>query len=121
MIYELNIPDTPPSFNKVGHSGSRWVWTATKKAWQETIEVALMQSGVPRRRDYIEATAFLRFPTRRSRDAGNYRTLLEKCLGDALVNGAWLVNDTPDEFRFGDVIFEEELGPHRTRILLEVQ
>jgi hypothetical protein len=119
MIYELSLAGTPPSFNKVGHTGNRWTWTRAKKEWQETLETALLAYRVPRGLDSVRVTARLRFPQRRKRDEGNFRTLLEKCLGDALVNGGWLSDDTPDEFEFGRVVFEEETGPARTTLILE--
>lgn len=121
MIYELRLPDTPPSFNKVGHSGNRWTWTKTKKQWQEWIEVALMEARVPRNQESVFVTAVLQFPTRRRRDAGNYRTLLEKTLGDALVNGGWLADDTPDQFVFGKLVFDQEPGPKQTTLILEIR
>ncbi|HEX4305299.1 MAG TPA: hypothetical protein VHZ54_04630 [Solirubrobacterales bacterium] len=31
--------------------------------------------------------------------------MLEKALGDALVEGGWLADDTPDHYRFGAVDF----------------
>lgn len=120
MIYELELPETPPSFNRVGHTGNRWTWTRAKKKWQEMMEMALMVERVPRQRNRVVATASLRFPRRARRDTVNYRTLLEKCMGDALVNGRWLQDDTPDFFIFGAVHFEEETGPPRTILTLEV-
>ena len=122
MIYELELPETPPSFNQVGHSGSRWTWTKEKKRWQENIEMGLLVERVPRPiGEFVSVTAILRFPTRHKRDAVNYRTLLEKVVGDALVNGGWLPDDTPDEFEFGRVVFTEETGPARTRLILEAK
>jgi hypothetical protein len=112
----LTIEGTPPSFNAVGHTGNRWKWTKEKKRWQESIELALMV-WLPRELyTFIEARAILTFPTKRRRDEGNYRVLLEKCLGDALVNGGWLADDTPDQFRFHGVEFEH--GEARTQIIL---
>jgi hypothetical protein len=49
----------------------------------------------------VEASAVLLVPDRRGRDEGNYRTPLENALGDALVRGAWLPDDTPAHYRFG--------------------
>lgn len=105
LRFALAFPGTPPSFNKVGHTGSRWNWTREKKHWQQTIEMLLMAECVPRGLRRVEARAELWFPTHRRRDEGNYRTLLEKCLGDALVNGKWITDDTPEHFSFGRVEF----------------
>lgn len=118
MEYVVTLPDTPPSFNAVGHSGNRWAWTKAKKDWQGMIEIAMMAIQIPRGLLSVTASAELCFPTTRRRDEGNYRTILEKCLGDALVNGGWLSDDTPDAFRFDRVTFAK--GEKRTTLLLKV-
>lgn len=60
-----------------------------------------MIAQVPRGLESVTATAELRFKQRRRRDEGNFRVILEKALGDALVEGGWLADDTADHFRFG--------------------
>ena len=115
----MTYPDTPPSFNAIGHSGSRWKWTRAKKDWQENMEVLLMAGKVPRGLRKVTARAVLSFPTKRRRDTVNYRTILEKCLGDALVNGRWLEDDTPNEFVFIGVTFAE--GPKQTKLILDCE
>lgn len=104
--YHLLLFETPPSFNAVGHTGNRWAWTKVKKQWQESIEIVLMQAQLPRENfTFIQAEAQLTFTTNRRRDEGNYRVLLEKCLGDALVNGRWLPDDIPEHFLFDRISF----------------
>lgn len=104
----LTFPATPPSFNAVGHTGNRWTWTREKKLWQGYIEMLLIKEQLPRETyTFIEASAILTFPTKRKRDEGNYRTLLEKVTGDALVNGKWLPDDDPTHFKFNGVEFEQ--------------
>jgi hypothetical protein len=120
MIYELSFPECPPSFNKVGHTGNRWGWSREKKKWQEMIELMLIVEKVPRGLSYVQASATLRFKINRKRDEGNYRTILEKCLGDALTNGGWLSDDTPDEFRFDRVVFLEAGETQEATLILEV-
>lgn len=117
MIYELSFPETPPSFNVVGHTGNRWTWTKEKRRWQENIEMGLMVEQVPRGMAFVKANATIRFPDSRKRDVVNYRTILEKCLGDALVNGGWISDDTPDEFHFDRVTFLTKGKPETTLIL----
>jgi hypothetical protein len=119
--YRLKLPGTPPSFNKVGHSGSRWSWTKAKREWDGYFMVALLEAKVPKKLARVEATAFLYFKTNRRRDAVNYRTLLEKSLGDALQLG-WLDDDTPEQFSFGHVVLGvASKGPPRTIVSLEVE
>lgn len=106
------IGDTPPSLNVV--AGRRWQWTKAKRRWQTDLGVLLMAEQLPRGLHRVEASAVLTFPTRRRRDEGNFRALLEKALGDALVEGGWLDDDTPDHFSFGAVTFA--LGAARTTV-----
>jgi len=118
-MIELVYNDVPPSLNRLGTRGSRWTVTRQKTRWQDIFEQLLMASGLLRDQEQIRATAQIRLPVRRRRDEGNYRWLLEKALGDALVNGRWLPDDTPEYFTFGEVTFEEP-GPARTTVTLEV-
>lgn len=99
----LCIPGTPKSFNQVGLHSHWAVGRAEKQRWQGWLSIALMEQGVPRKLKRVEARATLRFKQRRRRDEGNFRVIPEKALGDALVAGGWLVDDTADLYRFGDV------------------
>lgn len=103
----LSIPGTPPSYNRTAHAH----WTKVRKVkqeWQQFCEIALMEMRVPRGLEFVEASAKIYFKQRRRRDEGNFRVVLEKCLGDALTN-SWLPDDTPNHYRFGAV---ECLAPH---------
>lgn len=117
--YELSIGGTPPSLNRVGSRGSHWAFTKAKKDWQSNCFIALLVAKVPKGLTSVQATACLVFGKNRRRDEGNYRALLEKSLGDALVLGGFLTDDTPEQFRFGAVYFQK--GKATTRITLEVE
>jgi len=117
-IVRVWIGATPPSLNVIAGRGSRFEFASAKRRWQSDFGVLLMAEAVPRGLERVEASAVLSFPTRRRRDEGNYRTLLEKALGDALVEGGWLPDDTPDRFRFGRVRFAE--GGLRTDLELRI-
>jgi hypothetical protein len=96
----LEIPGTPPSYNVTAHAH----WTKVRRAkqdWQGFCEIALLEKQVPRDQQRITATARIFFKQRRRRDEGNFRVILEKALGDALVNGRWLPDDTIEHYRFG--------------------
>lgn len=98
----LEIPDVPPSYNRTAHAH----WTvnrSVKQDWQQRCEIVLMEARVSRGLELVTATARLFFKERRRRDEGNFRVILEKALGDALTNGGWLPDDTPDHYRFGAV------------------
>jgi hypothetical protein len=113
LVYD----DAPPSLNR--EAGRHWSsFRRTKQRWQAIFEGLLMASELPRGLESVSATAALRFPVRRPRDEGNFRWLLEKALGDALVRGRWIADDTADRFRTGELSFEEERGPKRTTVLL---
>jgi hypothetical protein len=112
------LSETPPSLNVIAGRGSRFAFANAKRRWQADLGLLLMAEAVPRNLERVEASAVLRFPTRRRRDEGNFRTLLEKALGDALVEGGWLPDDTPDRFSFGSVSFAH--GPTRTTLELRV-
>lgn len=120
-ICEITHDATPPSFNETGFTGSRWKLTRAKKEWQQVIEARLMVADLPRGLVRVKATVRLRFPKRRGRDTNNYVVLLDKVLGDALVNGRWLPDDTPEFYTFAGLAFEPEPGPHRTTVVLEYE
>lgn len=106
----LEIPGTPPSYNRTAHAH----WTvnrAVKRTWQENCELVLMEARVPRGLHLVEVRAKMFFKQVRRRDEGNFRVVIEKSLGDALTNGGWLPDDTPDHYRFYAV---ELLAPSST-------
>jgi hypothetical protein len=115
-IATLTHGATPPSLNQIGTRGSRWAVHRAKKQWQHTLEMLLLEAGLPAL-ETVEASAVLRFPTRRRRDAGNHSWLLEKALGDALVP-RWLPDDTADRFRFFGVEFDDEQGTPLTIVTI---
>lgn len=114
----VTYDDVPPSYNTFQRS--HWSKQARlKSTWQGTFEGLLVAAGLPRDRfASCEASAMLRFPTRTRRDEGNFKVMIEKALGDALVNGRWLPDDTHRHFRFTHAGFEEERGPRRTVLTL---
>lgn len=106
----------PASMNKAPASGSRGARMARHKAkrgLEADLSRLLLAAEVPRPipGDRVRATAELLFPAARRRDEGNYRTALEKALGDALAPHdpehpfRWLSDDTPEHFTFGAVTF----------------
>lgn len=115
---------TPASLNKLSRTTKWAVFHRHKTALQNDIELMLLVPlGAGFRLERVHAEATLRFPSRRRRDEGNYRALLEKALGDALTGdvkawpeGRWLVDDTPEHFTFGAVEFE--IGPSSTELRL---
>lgn len=111
----------PQSFNATSHT--HWAKVQRAKAQlQRDLELVMLGApGLPRPipGGFVEVSAILLVPDRRRRDEGNFRTPLEKALGDALVNGGWLPDDTPQHFRFGTAVFELARGVRATRLLFE--
>lgn len=60
---------------------------------------------LPRRLARACCSAILTFTTHRRRDEGNYRSHIEKWVGDTLQATGRLRDDTPDLYAFGAVAF----------------
>lgn len=120
----LEVRRRPPSMNSNVGRGHWSAFQRVKKEWQAEIETELMVKAASRR-GYQRAIAgaFVRFDRRfsRSPDPGNYATLVNKALGDALVDYGAIADDEAAHYTFGGVEFEEEVGPPRTLIYLYVQ
>lgn len=116
----LSIPGTPPSYNTLVHAHWRKNQRA-KQDWQQRCEIVLMEARVPKGLTLVTATALLHFKQYRRRDEGNFRVVLEKALGDALVNGGWLPDDTPDHYRFERLRFTESSTAPRTEVSLTLR
>lgn len=121
QTYTLEYDDVPPSMNTNVGKGSWRPFHNAKKRWQGLFGMLLLKERVPRGATKVKARAHLRFRVRRRRDEGNFRTILEKALGDALQTVGVISDDTPAHFEFTEVIFEEERGPNRTQITLIVE
>ena len=113
----LDIPGTPPSYNVTAHAHWQRV-RREKQKWQRDCEIALMAARIPRGLGSVLASGRLEFKQNRRRDEGNFRVILEKALGDALVNGGWIEDDTPEHYQFGKL---EIVAPaHRPRTLVTI-
>jgi hypothetical protein len=116
-VAELTYDACPPSLNRIGSRGqSHWAYTRAKRDWQDIVGGMLMVGAVPRGLTYMRFDATLRFPVRRTRDAGNFGWLLDKACGDAAVAGGWLRDDNPDYYEFGGVTFDSTPGAPRTTL-----
>lgn len=115
----------PPSFNVLG-SGDPFTFQRIKEEWSAVLAVLLEASGLPRGLQRVVVEGECTFPDRAERDQGNYRVLIEKALGDVLVNGSekagvrggWLEKDTWAHYEFGGLAYNFEAGASRTRLLL---
>lgn len=116
---EVNVvvDRTPPSLNTISGRGDHWRYTKARQLWYRVLIPALRDAGMVRcAQVYVEG--LVTFPDRRKRDQGNYRSSLEKFLGDALQEGGWLEDDDWSRFRFGDLQARHEKGVRRTELLI---
>lgn len=110
----------PPSLNIIGATGSgnRFVYQAVKHAWQSRLIELMKEEGLPTGLSKVMAEGQVCFPDRTKRDCGNYRYILEKALGDALVEGGWLKDDSWDFYSFGGLEYTYQKGVSWTRLML---
>ena len=105
MTFVLSYDDTPKSLN-AGGAGSRRHWGPAhkeKRRWEGCWGMLLIHHKVPRGMSRVRIEAALEFADNRRRDVENYRPDLAKALGDALVKGGWLPDDTQEFFDLGMV------------------
>jgi len=95
----------PVSFNSTRLRNWAVVQRAHKRL-KEQLMLSMLAEGVPKDQRYVEVDAELIFKVKRRRDEGNFRTPLEKALGDALVDLRILPDDTPTYWRLRTVRFE---------------
>lgn len=105
------------SLNALG-SGNQFAYQNLKKAWAEALTLALDVSGLPKGLGKIVVEGEMCFPDRRRRDQGNHRFIVEKALGDALVAGGWLTDDTWNHYEFGGLRMRVDPGQSWTRLML---
>lgn len=120
LNFRLELPGLPKSLNRVGSRGGHMAFHREKKRLEGDLVIALLYAKVPKKLLTVDASAILYPPTAHKRDTGNYRTILEKALGDALQLG-WLPDDSPDFYAFNDLEFgEKHKAPGLTVINLMV-
>lgn len=117
----------PPSFNVMASgvgASSPMIYATQKKRWQGVLASRLAASSLPRGLARVVVEGEVTFPDRARRDQGNYRVLVEKALGDALVHGGgevpggWLEDDDWSRFEFGNLTQVHEAGRSATRLVL---
>lgn len=113
----------PESLNKTMYRH----WTKQRQAkqgLQADLEIVLLAcKDLPRPvpTDHLAVSVEFVLPDHRRRDLDNLASPLRKALGDALVNGRWLSDDTPDHLAYRGDTAEYAKGIRATRIRLEWQ
>lgn len=108
----------PGSFNAFGSGANQHVYQGLKKRWQEAITPKLEKAGLPRPLGKVLVEARVCFGDRTERDQGNFRVVIEKAMGDALVEGGWLEKDTWDHYEFGGLQLVYEQRENWTQFIL---
>lgn len=108
----------PQSLNVAGSGGNHFAYQTAKHAWQERFAELLTAAGLPRDLAGVSVEGLVCFPDRHRRDQGNYRYLIEKALGDALVAGGWIEDDDWDRYSFGGLDYLYEKGESWTRLMV---
>lgn len=109
---------TSISLNVFGSGANRFAYQNAKKQWEDVIKIKLEAEGLPKGLGRIVAEAVMCFPDRAERDQGNFRFIIEKALGDALVDGGWLWDDDWSRYEFGNLAYAYEKGRAATEIML---
>jgi len=111
----------PPSFNALASgqgSGNAMVYAGLKARWQEVLTERLAATDLPKGLAHVLVEGEITFPDRGRRDQGNFRVIVEKALGDALVEGWWLADDSWDFYSFGNLEARYVKGESATRLYL---
>jgi hypothetical protein len=112
----------PPSYNALG--GGRGTGAAAmvganmKQQWQAIFREALAASALPKGLAKVLVEGTIVFPDRGRRDQGNFRVVIEKALGDALVDGGWIEDDDWAHYSFGGLEMEVVPGVSATRLAI---
>lgn len=98
LVYD----EIPPSSNQNNGVGGRGDWRGiarTKGKWEGIFAMLLLSGRVPRGLEFVSVVPELQFKTKHRRDADNWYFAVSKPLGDAMVRGGWLSDDTPDRYQ----------------------
>jgi hypothetical protein len=109
---------TPQSIRMFGSGANHFTYQTIKHAWQAMLAEQLNASGLPTGLGHVLVEGEACFPTRTRRDQGNHRFIVEKALGDALTDGAWLEDDDWTRYEFGGLAYRYVKGESWTRLVV---
>lgn len=107
----------PESFNLFTH-GSWAAYQTAKQRWHVVLEPLLARCGLPRGLAFVLVEGEVSFGDEKDRDQGNHRVVIEKALGDVLVEMGFLAGDKWHQYEFGGLQRIEEPGVNRIRLTL---
>lgn len=97
---------------------SIFAYRAAKEQWHKTLRELLEKSELPGGLESVMVEGEVSFgPPEKVRDQGNHRFLIEKALGDVLVEEGYLPDDSWERYEFGRLELVEE-GVSRIRLTL---
>lgn len=106
----------PPSFNVLAGRNPQ-IYRALLDQWKAIFTTLLLASDLPAcSRIVAEGEAV--FPKKAVRDQSNFKVIIDKALGDALVDGGWIPDDGWDQYEFGSLTYRVEAGVSETRVIL---
>lgn len=108
----------PQSLNVHGSSAHWYSYQNQKKNWSARLGELLQASDLPYGLGYVYVEGQCCFPDRRKRDQGNFRFLLEKALGDTLVDLGYIADDDWSRYEFGNLRRAYEKGECWTALTL---
>lgn len=112
---------TPMSLNNNGAAANSFSYQTSKKKWEGRLTQLLVDAQVPRSLKYVFVEGQMCFADSARRDQGNFRFMVEKALGDALVAGGWLPDDSWEFYEFGRLHYAYEKGTAWTALTLHVE
>lgn len=107
----------PESFNLVAGRDPN-TYRSIIESWKKVLAPLLAESGLPAGLAHVLVEGDVSFGDERARDQGNHRVLIEKAVGDALVEHGYLPSDSWAHYEFGGLARREEPGVNRTRLML---
>jgi hypothetical protein len=105
----------PPSLNVLG-SGNPQVFQGLKASWEKLIYAGLEKARLPRGLGSVLVEAEVSFGDAIERDHDNFRVVIAKACGDALVDGGWIKSDKWSAYELGRMALEED-GGNWTRLV----
>lgn len=108
---------SPPSFNVMA-GREVMIYRNAIKQWADVLRPLLDSSGLPLGLGRVVVEGEVSFGDGVERDQGNYRVIIEKAVGDALVRGGYLAADTWSRYEFGGLQRRDVPGVSRTRFML---
>lgn len=114
-----NSPDhlgAPESFNLFA-SGSWEAYQTAKQRWHAVLRPKLRRTGLPLGLGRVLVEGECSFGDDRVRDQGNHRVVIEKAVGDVLVEDGYLPSDKWGVYEFGNLTrVEDPEGANRIRL-----